>query len=174
VALEVANVLKSGHVEHVHSPVIRASYYLPLGQPQRHVDRSRVVLNRSSPYRGKRGAFGYLFEGRGRNGRQLLHHRVGITFLAGRYHRGAALVQGDQQRPCLRQLVLEYVEVGLDALEPVVVDFWGLVVHRHQVVVVPADVLGLGLVSSLEDQLLQQLPQSYGAAVVLAGQDVVE
>lgn len=96
-------------------------------------------------------------------------HRVGVGLLdVG--DRAAALVQRDQQRARLRQLVLKNVEVRLDAFEAIVVDLWGFVVHRHQVLVVLPYLFGLALVARLEHQLLQQLPQPDAVRVILGGQ----
>ena len=67
-------------------------------------------------------------------------------------------MQSDQQRAGLGQLVLEDVEVGLDALEAIVVYLRGFVVHRHQILIVLPYLFRLALVARLEDQFLKQLP----------------
>jgi hypothetical protein len=47
VALEVAYILESSHVEHIDCSIIRASDYLALGQLQSYIHSACVILTRS-------------------------------------------------------------------------------------------------------------------------------
>ncbi len=60
-ALEVAYIFKSSHVEHIHSSIIRSSYDLPLRQLQRSVYSPCMVLHSYNHTEEKEADFAIFF-----------------------------------------------------------------------------------------------------------------
>ena len=125
-------------------------------------------------YGWERSRFGYLFDSSGRNIGQGIDHCVRVGFFLRVEHGRATFVESDKQGSCLGEFVFEYIEIGFDAFESIVIYFRGLVVHGHQILIIFANIFGLVLISSFEGQFLQQLPQSNTIGIIFAGEYIIK
>ena len=59
-------------------------------------------------------------------------------------------MEGDEKWSSLRKFVFKHVEVRFYAFESIVVNFRGLIVHRHKILEKLSDVLSFALISSFK------------------------